>query len=727
VEGQGKLHRLDISNKLCVMKCKQIFIFVAFLVVSLDAICQQASTSFARNPAYSKKILLAYENAEAEFKAQRFGFAIPLFNRLMKKTGIDSSILFRLSESYFRVKEYDSAFKYYSILHEYYPDQIVFLDRLAELQLNKGLYTNAQKSFSQILKLRNVDQKAANRLYGLEHLSDYYQDSSDYTVKFLSANSEQSDFSPHVYKGNLLLISNRYEKARAVKLFGWDALPFSNIYIVKDTSAIQLKDTADIVSALKNYELHRYNNDNTSRTSNDNNIVYNNTVSRKSKGNRNVLFNFSAGLHSKYNYGPLCFNPEGTKVYFTRNRLKTYEGRYNLEICEASLKKGKWTDIKVLPFVGDKYDYFHPAISTDGKTLFFCSNKSGGYGGIDIYYADIINGEVKENAISLGRSINTVADELFPTINQDTLYFSSNGLYGLGGLDVYKVTVGDNGWNKPINMGYPINSSYDDFGFVNTPGVGGFFSSNRRGNDDIYSVKKNNFSVPVQTMTLNKISRRRVKDVLVTIHETNKLQSRADCVLTDYTGNVKFNVKPNRQYFVQAFYKHLLVDSFTVIVPSVNHLFDLRPILIDSIIPVPSNQSSISAKNNNGISADSMNAILKKINELAKNIYFKTASAELNSKSYKALYEILSFMNQFQTLRLTIEGHTDNQGDSVMNQGLSERRVKSVVDFLTIRGVSANRLSAAGYGLTRPVASNKTPEGRTKNRRVEMVGVFTEE
>lgn len=709
------------------MKCKQVFILVAFLIISMGSISQPASTSFAKNPTYSKKIMLAYKNAEAEFKAQRFGFAIPLFNRLLKKTGMDSSILFRLSESYYRVKEYDSAFKYYTILNEYYPDQIVFLDRLAELQLNKRLYKNAEKSFSQILKLRDSDRKAANRLYGINHLLDYYQDSSDYIVKFLSTNSEQSDFSPYVYKGNLLLISNRFQKERTVKLFGWDALPFSNIYVVKDTSVIQLKDTADLVASLKNYELYRYNNDNTSRTSNDNDVVYNNIVSRKSKGNRNVLFTFSNDLRSKYNYGPLCFNPEGTKVYFTRNKLKTYEGRYNLEICEASLKKGKWTDIKVLPFVGDQYDYFHPAISSDGKILFFCSNKTGGYGGVDLYYADIVDGQIKPNAISLGRAINSEADELFPTINQDTLYFSSNGLFGLGGLDVYKVTVGENGWNKPINMGYPINSSYDDFGFVYTPGIGGFFSSNRRGNDDIYAVKKNNLSIPIQTVAINKVSKLRVSNVLVTLEAIDNKSLKIDTVLTDFTGNVKFRVKPNHPYMLRAFYKDILVDSFPVNAPPVNYVYDLKPVLIDSTIPVTTALISASKKINTGISKDSMNTILKRINELAKNIYFKTASAELNSRSYKSLYEILHFMNKFQTLRLTVEGHTDNQGDSVMNQGLSERRVKSVVDFLTIRGVDAARLSTSGYGLTKPVATNNTPEGRAKNRRVEMVGIFEEQ
>jgi hypothetical protein len=161
----------------------------------------------------------------------------------------------------------------------------------------------------------------------------------------------------------------------------------------------------------------------------------------------------------------LCFNKAGTKVYFTRNNLSPNNGRYNLEICTATLEKGEWGNIKIMPFVEQEYDFYHPALSNDETRLYFCSNKPGGLGGSDIYYVNL-DAEDTKSTYSPGSRINTPGNELFPTMNGDTLYYSSDGFAGLGGLDIYKSYMVKGVWKAPVNMGYPVNTSYDDFGII---------------------------------------------------------------------------------------------------------------------------------------------------------------------------------------------------------------------------------------------------------------------
>jgi hypothetical protein len=207
---------------------------------------------------------------------------------------------------------------------------------------------------------------------------------------------------------------------------------------------------------------------------------------------------FAESLTTTFYDGPLCFNPDGNMVYFTRSNLKhnkpikAKDGLVKLKIYSAQLKADKWENIVELPFNNKEYDFTHPSVSPDGRRLYFASNRPGGFGGMDLYVVTLIDNKWSE-PVNLGPKINTPKDEVFPFIHADgKVYYSSNGrAKSVGGLDIYFTAKTDTGWLMPHLLPEPINSRSDDFGLILSPDkMSGYYSSNRssgKGDDDIYS------------------------------------------------------------------------------------------------------------------------------------------------------------------------------------------------------------------------------------------------
>jgi hypothetical protein len=207
---------------------------------------------------------------------------------------------------------------------------------------------------------------------------------------------------------------------------------------------------------------------------------------------------FAESLTTSFYDGPLCFNPDGTMVYFTRSNLKhnkpikAKDGLVKLKIYSAQLKADKWENIIELPFNNKEFDFTHPSVSPDGRRLYFASNRPGGFGGMDLYVVTLIDNKWSE-PVNLGPKVNTLKDEVFPFIHADgTVYYSSNGrTKNVGGLDIYFTAKTDTGWLMPSLLPEPINSRSDDFGLILSPDkMSGYYSSNRssgKGDDDIYS------------------------------------------------------------------------------------------------------------------------------------------------------------------------------------------------------------------------------------------------
>jgi outer membrane protein OmpA-like peptidoglycan-associated protein len=212
---------------------------------------------------------------------------------------------------------------------------------------------------------------------------------------------------------------------------------------------------------------------------------------------------FAKKLNHKYHDGPACFSADGKQIYLTRS---SQEGKGADDIIRPKIYKAdgsdqSWANPIPLPFNDNDYSVAHPSLSPDGKSLYFASNMPGGFGGYDLYVSYLVN-DRWEPPLNLGPSVNTEGNEVFPFIHADSsLYFASDGLAGMGGLDIYRVEQLYGYWQTPTNLGYPVNSNADDFGMIlNERKTHGYFSSSREGGsggDDIYSFKKLSFSVEV--------------------------------------------------------------------------------------------------------------------------------------------------------------------------------------------------------------------------------------
>lgn len=684
----------------------------------------------------SRHAELYFRNGEKEFSNQRYMYAIPFYLVSLKhKSPNDSLASLHIAESYWYVRNYDSALIYFKEYERKYGPLFSTRQHIAEIYATLHRFEEAADIYKKLIA--EVPPRTPNllqeRYKGFSNTKPFYTDSLDFSVRLLNLNTPQQDFSPQYYQAGMVFVSNRYTKTTSDREFGWDGLPFANIYWVKDTASLYTTDTvAGKASRRHNLEKLRANDDYTSQTSNDNDIIvrsgfhadYNGTVQRLPK--------FSTDLNTKYNYGPLCFNKAGNRVYFTRNNLSANNGRYNLEICVASFEKGSWGNVHVLPFVEKEYDFFHPALSEDESRLYFCSNRPGGQGGSDIYYVDLGPDIDMKNIFPADNKINTAGNELFPTIHGDTLFFSSDGHPGLGGLDIYSTYRVKGVWQTPRNLGYPVNSSYDDFGIVyNANNKKGFFSSNRLGTDDIYVFEHNPFEVAIEGTVLNKLTLRRLDSALVIMidKETGELADH----ITDITGNYFFHVKPNRAYTVRATHDGFVDDSLAVTTATQRTLaldpLKLAPIPKPVVVTdrdgdgVPDAKDQCpdvkGPKENNGCPD-----IQAEIDKLAKMVFFKTASDELSPVAIKPLNEVAAYLTKYPNLTLYIEGHTDNRASAPYNLDLSQRRARSVKNFFIKKGFNASRFTTAGFGLERPIADNNTEEGRAMNRRVAIKANF---
>ncbi|MES2371047.1 MAG: OmpA family protein [Bacteroidota bacterium] len=454
-----------------------------FLLVALMG----GSQAIAQSTGAAKKY---FRLAEKEYAAQQYLYAIPLYKAVLKEGGKDTATLHKLADSYWQVRNIDSALRYYQQYEETTGGamQSSAMWRYAELLAQNSDYDHAVKLLG---KMRDGNNKLVQaRKEGFMYPAKFIKENPAYHVQYLNINSPQSDYSAQYYGQGLVYLSGRITTDRSTRSIGWNGNTYSRLYQVKDTSLLTGKDTTGKWQLPSYMEELAFNDDDTRPTSNDNP-----TLPKEPgialRANMTGLYPaqpFANGLHIDFNNGPVCFNKEGNTIYFTRNSRNKKEGLYHLEICSAVLQNGEWSEVKTFAFVKEGYDYFHPTLSADGSRLYFCSNQPGGAGGTDIYSIAVTAADGAPPGAINESTINTEGNELFPTFHGDTLYFSSDGYAGLGGLDIYRTNKN----NQPENLGAPFNSSYDDFGIVYAAnGTEGLFTSNRLGSDDLYSFRTN--------------------------------------------------------------------------------------------------------------------------------------------------------------------------------------------------------------------------------------------
>jgi len=414
--------------------------------------------------------------------------------------------------------------------------------------------------------------------------------------------------------------------------------------------------------------------------------------------------NAGAPLNTPDNEGAQSMTADGRILWFTAcNR------RSGLGMCDlyySILENGKWSSPKNAGSpLNSRHSEKHPAISADGRVLYFTSNRPGGSGSYDIWMSERV-GETWSHPVNLGDSVNTSGLEQSPFIHPDqkSLYFSSTGWPGMGQGDLFLTRfLGDSAWSRPENLGYPINTYDDDIGLtLNASGDVAYFASSRgEGMDtDIYSFEmpRELRPVPVSYMKGRVFDSRNMKGLKALIQLIDLETEEAVMELESYPGEGDYliSLPMDRDYALNVSADGYLFysDHFTFS----GVYTQTEPLRMD----VPLEQVKVGSV------------------VVLNNIFYATESFDLKSESRVELNRVYEFLSLNAGIGVEISGHTDNTGTPEHNQELSERRAQSVVDFLSDKGIEGGRLKAAGYGELQPVDNNDTEAGRALNRRTEL-------
>jgi outer membrane protein OmpA-like peptidoglycan-associated protein/tetratricopeptide (TPR) repeat protein len=719
------------------------FFVVAIL---LHSICFGQQSTDSVNPAPKlkhTKLNTTLALANNEFANFRYAYAIPLYKSYINKHANDTFAIKNLAVCYRMNNEYDSAIFYYNFANKL---GVKTGNNLPELYAIQGRYQDAITSYQKILADNLATTEKENnwyqtRLNGFVQREKFLRDSLDYQLSFLKINTSYNEFAAALYDSGLVFESNRSVKIKRKNEFGWDGNPFTKLYYKADTNGIRTENYKGTFWQEK--QLKRSITSYSQNSSNDNNTFFPKFDFKQSKLNNaeNTVSIFSSTLDSHLNNGSICFTSDGKTAYFTKNQ-NNKKGENHLELWSANLINGIWSNLTKLSLNNELYSLFHPAISHDGKRLYFVSDAQGGMGGTDIYFADKKEDGEWDKMVNLS-DINSCGNELFPTFYEDKLFFSSNGFEGLGGLDIYEVSnINDKNANsiKVKNLGFPINSNFDEIGF-SIRNKKGYFSSNRYGSDDIfiYDMSPAFLMINGQITINDKIVTDSLNQITVKLlgsenfNQTNDEDSNQnkliESITLDKSRQYNFKVRPNRSYQIvvedkkgNTLSKKIVtnnLDKNTYSIVSGEKIFKQDLELSNLKIPVIAEVKK----------ADDKTDSLSKSNQL-KNyfVYYDLDKSSLDKQSVLTLDSLIVDLKNNIKLNAVIGSFTDCAASMQYNLMLSKQRSKSVIDYLSKNGIAKNRISERHYGklfLKLDCAkSNYNKDQQIVNRRSE---IFTTE
>lgn len=410
-----------------------------------------------------------------------------------------------------------------------------------------------------------------------------------------------------------------------------------------------------------------------------------------------------AELNTKWHDGPAAISSDGNTMYYGSESFNESEFQKNkakklkfgqIYLYKATKEGDKWANSKPLPFNSKEYSVRNPSVSKDGKTLYFSSDMPGGLGGEDIWKVSV-DGDTYGTPENLGSNVNTEANESFPSIQDDNvLFFSSNGRQGFGGYDVFKQNTNTN--EKATNLGEPVNSQKDDFAFTyNLQKNVGYFSSNREGNDDIYQA---NAVCGVDATVV-------VKDA-----ESGKLLSGANVSQLNRKGVEKGNQVSNEMGETKFGLPCEEVANFNASRSGYE------------------NGTATMEKSQNGAKTIVLNMtpikpIITEREVILQAIYFEYNKSNITAQGAEELDKLVKVMNEYPNMVIDAKSHTDNRGADNYNLKLSDRRAKSTVQYIVSKGIAKNRITGSGMGETQPKVpcTECTEEEHAQNRRSEFL------
>jgi len=622
------------------------------------------------------------KKADEYFSKMWYAEASTLYEEaLLNKKNYSYEVLQKAGDAHYFNTNMEEAYKWYDILFDEYEDQMTAdnIFKYAHALKGTGKYGRSKR----LMRIYNKKMIDSDNIIAFDERQELDLDEIlNATVKFeinnLSTNSKYSDFAPMYYnEGNIVFASAVDSSILKTRRYKWDNQPYLDLYTAKINT-----DSTDISNAQ----------------------------------------NFSKQLNSKYHEAGVTFSPDNKIVYFTRNNYgkklrRDNKGVNHLKIYVSTREDDKWSEATELPFNSDDYSTGHPALSKDGKKLYFVSDMPGSMGDTDIFVVDVLEDGTFSTPKNLGPEINTEQKEMFPFINEDALYFSSNGHTGLGGLDIFKTILDEEkGFSPVINLGMPINSNKDDFSYIiNEKSQKGFFASNRdggKGHDDIYSFKlledeNDSGNSTIAGIVTDLITKDVINEALVALLDENS--EKLNEVLSKEDGSYIF--------------EGLEADKLhTIRTTKATYFMD---------------EQQVTTVENDTIEA---NVALKKLKKMIVSedgirklktdmIYFDFDKSYIREDASKELNKLIEVMTEYPNMVIKIESHTDARGNAAYNDYLSDRRAKSTREYIISQGIDASRIqSAIGYGEQNllngcGVLSNCSQEQHAANRRSEFIVV----
>jgi outer membrane protein OmpA-like peptidoglycan-associated protein len=498
---------------------------------------------------------------------------------------------------------------------------------------SNGKYVESDKQMRVFVAMLPNDPRAIEFNKNPDYLDKLKNKEKLFDINRITVNSEKSNFGAVLY-GNWLYFASA--RNNGSKIYGWNNEPFLDLYQSDYNATTGTYSEPTAISEL-------------------------NTI---------------------YHEGPLTMTKDGNTIYFSsesfNEKLFVKDNSKKIKFGQVSLYKavkngGKWSSITPLPFNSKNYSTGNPSVDKEGKTLYFASNMPGSIGGTDIWKVLINSDGTFGTPENLGDKINTVGDENFPFISEDgILYFSSNGLMGFGGLDVFYVDLNKN--EVPNNMGIPVNTEKDDFSFTfNKEENIGYLSSNRAGVDNIYNA------IPICKSEMLAI----VKNA-----KTNALLANSRVVFLDADKNVletKITNENGEAVYATDCQKQFSMDVY-------------KDGYVTKSFPTTSKQGKISIE----AAIDPIDVIVTETEIVLNPIYFYSNKSDITERGAAELDKLIYVMSQNSVLKIDVKSHTDSRGTDEYNLDLSDRRAKSTVAYIISKGINPDRISGKGYGESVP-------------------------
>lgn len=571
-------------------------------------------------------------NGNTAYDRGDYYYAINYFEKaLAHKENQEAEI--KLADAYRQLNNNAKAEYWYARVVKF-TDNLSYRLYYAEALMKSGKYEEAKKWFAKYLEISKADTRALLLSQSCDSVSKYLTDSTLYNISLIKLNKgTESNFAPAYYRNGIVFLSDRSYSGHDKFISTQTGRPYFDLFYAKKTENGNWIDPEPL----------------------------------------------RGDINGALNEGPTSFNKASNMAFVTRNSSSHGEVDVNnkdvnvLKIYKGRLEGTEWKIDGEMPFNNKEYSIGHPSLSADGQTMYFVSDMPWGYGGTDIYQSQFINGSWTAPK-NLGAKINSMGNEMFPFIlNDSTLYFASDGHGGMGGLDIFRVRyVNNETWEDPENLGYPVNSSMDDFALISDSSESsGYFTSNRFGSSDkIFSFAKNPAKLSVAGVVVDKATNKSLGNVEITFHA----DGLKDVIIkTDENGKYSTPLENGYSYSVNARLKTYYFNSLSV-----------------------NTKAKRKSEVMNG------NLSLEKINfnkpELHYEYEFEKGESKVAYPTTRELDKLAQRLVKNPTLKIEIGSHTDSRGDDKANLALTQKRADAIADYLVSKGVESKRLTAKGYG-----------------------------